>query len=78
MAKIQEDDDQERNEIKEYEDLRSVGATEACWRIFGFQTNKVHPNVQALPIHLQNGQRIPFEEGQEEVKRLKGYLTIFA
>ena len=67
MAKIQKDDDQQRNEIEEYEDLRSVGATEACWRIFGFQTNKVHPSVQALPIHLENGQQIPFEEGQEEV-----------
>jgi hypothetical protein len=67
MAKVQEDDNQERNEIEEYEDLRSVGATEACWRIFGFQTNEVHPSVQALPIHLENGQRVPFEEGQEEM-----------
>jgi hypothetical protein len=67
MAKVQEDNNEEQNEIEEYEDLRSIGMTEACWRIFGFQTNEVHPSVQALPIHLENGQRVPFEEGQEEM-----------
>ena len=24
------------DEIKEYQDLRSIGASEACWRTFGF------------------------------------------
>ena len=67
MAKIQDNNDEGRNEIEEYEDLRSVGAMEACWRMFGFQTNEVHPNVQALPIHLENQQRVAFEEGQEQV-----------
>jgi hypothetical protein len=65
MAKV-EQEVREENEIMQYKDLRSIGASEACWRIFAFvATNEVHPSVQALPIHLENGQCIPFEEGQE-------------
>ena len=59
------EDMQQENEIEDYESLRSIGASEACWRIFGFKTNEVCPTVQALPIHRENGQRVPFEEGQE-------------
>ena len=66
MARVQGDNAEENNEIQDYKDLRSIGASEACWRIFGFHTNEVHPNVQALPIHLENGQRVSFEEGQEQ------------
>jgi hypothetical protein len=58
-------DVEEENEIEDFEDLRSIGASEACWRLFSFETNGIHPNVQALTIHLQNGQRVAFEEGQE-------------
>jgi hypothetical protein len=29
------------------------------------ETNQVCPKVQALPIHLENGQWIPFKEGEE-------------
>ena len=27
---------QQRNEVKEYQDLKSIGASEACWRMFEF------------------------------------------
>jgi hypothetical protein len=30
-----------------------------------FEMNQVCPNVQALPIHLENGQHILFREGEE-------------
>jgi len=66
MVQVQSDNGKENNEIQQYQDLRSIGASEACWRIFGFRTNEVHPNVQPLPIHLENGQRVSFEEGQEQ------------
>jgi hypothetical protein len=72
MAKVDESDENARNEIRDYEDLRSIGATEACWRTFMFETNQVCPNVQALPIHLENGQRIPFREGDETLAAQAG------
>jgi hypothetical protein len=64
MAKLNNNNQQE-SEIQDYEDLRSIGASEACWRIFTFETNEIHPTVQALPIHLENGQRIAFQEGDQ-------------
>ena len=30
-------DNRGRNEIREYQDLRSIGASEACWRLFKFE-----------------------------------------
>jgi hypothetical protein len=57
----------DRNEIKDYEDLRSIGATETCWRTFMFETNQLCPNVQALSIHLENGQRVPFPRRRRNI-----------
>jgi hypothetical protein len=37
-----------------------------------FETNQVCPNVQALPIHLENGQLIPFQEGEETLAAWAG------
>jgi hypothetical protein len=53
-----------RDEIDEYHDARSIGACEAAWRLFGFPLADCVPNVQTLPCHLENGQRVQFEEGQ--------------
>ena len=53
-----------RDEIDEYHDARSIGACEAAWRLFGFPLADCVPNVVALPCHLENGQRVQFEEGQ--------------
>jgi hypothetical protein len=38
-----------RDEIGEYQDCRSIGASEAAWRIFGFDMAKRYPDVHALP-----------------------------
>ncbi|MFY7752452.1 MAG: hypothetical protein ACOVQU_11725, partial [Exiguobacterium acetylicum] len=72
IARIEKNSHEEQNEIQDYQDLRSIGASEACWRIFGFNTNEVRPSVQPLPIHLENGQRVSFEEGQEEIALQQG------
>lgn len=56
---------EERNEITEYQDLRSIGASEACWRLFEFDMSDRSPAVQPLQIHLENLQMVYFEEGQE-------------
>ena len=63
-----------QNEIKNYKDLRSIGASEACWRIFMLETNHLRPNVQALPIYLENGQCVPFREGEEALAAQAGPL----
>jgi len=36
----------------------------AAWRLFGFPLADCVPTVQALPCHLENGQRVQFEEWQ--------------
>ena len=49
------------DEIQEYQDLRSIGASEACWRIFGFELGYQRPHVLALPIHLEDEQQVYFQ-----------------
>ena len=71
MAKVDENKE-EQNEIEDYEDLHSVGASEACWRIFTFETNETHPSVQALVIHLENEQDTVFQEGQAHLAAQAG------
>ena len=43
---------QVRNEISEYQDMRSIGSSEACWRIFGFDMRSRKPSVIGLRVHL--------------------------
>jgi hypothetical protein len=54
-----------RNEIDEYQDMRSIGASEACWRLFEFEMGDRHPAVQVLQVHLPDEQPIRFVEGRE-------------
>lgn len=44
------------NEIETYQDLRSIGASEAAWRLFDIPMSHRQPNVVALPVHLGNHQ----------------------
>jgi len=53
------------NEIKKYVDGRSVCPNEAFWRIFGYTLQEKYPAVERLPVHLQNGQTVIFNEGTE-------------
>ena len=54
------------NEIAEYQDMRSIGASEACWRLFDMPLSKRLPNVVALHVHLQDHQLVYFAPGQEQ------------
>jgi hypothetical protein len=65
----QEDSDQPRNEIHEYQDMRSIGACEAAWRIFGFDLCEQKPAVIPLPIHDEDQQQVYFEAGDEDRAR---------
>ena len=55
----------ERNEVTDYQDARSIGASEGCWRTFNFSMYGRSPPVTRLPVHLQNLQRCQYETGTE-------------
>ena len=54
------------DEISDYEDLRSVGSSEASWHLLGFPIAERYPPVQALRVHLEDQQQIVFDEGTED------------
>jgi hypothetical protein len=56
------------DEVKDFLDARYVSASEACWRIFEFCTNKQKPKTTRLPVHLENEQQIFFKETQDLAK----------
>ena len=64
-TEIQEQQGQPRDEIAEYEDLRSVGSSEAAWHILGFPVTRQYPAVKALRVHLEDQQPIVFEPDAE-------------
>ena len=39
---------QTRDEIREYEDMRSIGSSEACWKLFAFPVAENKPPVQVI------------------------------
>ena len=53
----------ELDEVARYESGRYISANEAMWRIFTFPIHQRHPTVQHLSVHLENGQRVYFTEG---------------
>jgi hypothetical protein len=59
--------DQPRDEIRQYEDLRSVGSSEAVWHLLAFPISRRYPPVQALRVHTEDQQQVVFDEGTEEV-----------
>ena len=58
--------DKVRNEVAEFEDRRSIGSSEASWRLYSFKVSERHPVVYALRVHLSDQQTILFQPGQEQ------------
>jgi len=54
----QNNQQQERDEIKEYYDCRYISACEAAWRIFQFDVHYRSPSVMRLPFHLPGQQQV--------------------
>ena len=54
-----------RDEIQEYQDLRSVGSSEASYRILGYNISENKPAVMALRIHLKEQQQVVFDINTE-------------
>ena len=55
-----------RDEITEYQDLRSVRSSEATWHIMGLSITERYPSVMALRIHLKEQQQVVFDMDTEE------------
>ncbi|XP_043224655.1 uncharacterized protein LOC122382858 [Amphibalanus amphitrite] len=54
-----------QDEVAAFRDLRSIGASEACWRLFSFEMSDRSPAVLALQVHLEDQQLIFFQPGEE-------------
>ncbi|XP_074360510.1 uncharacterized protein LOC141700708 [Apium graveolens] len=62
------------DEIKHYLDGRYVCASEAMWRILGFDIHYQFPTVKRLPIHVEGGKNVTFNinDNMEEVAAKEG------
>ena len=60
---------EKRDEIDEFVNGRYVCATEAVWRLLGFETHAHYPPVQRLACHLENGQRVVWEDSDDPAQR---------
>ncbi|WOG92442.1 hypothetical protein DCAR_0311711 [Daucus carota subsp. sativus] len=59
------------NEVKNYLNGRYICASEASWRIFGFNIHSRWPSVDHLPIHLPNNKYVRFRTGERVSKGWK-------
>ena len=63
------------NEIELYQDMRSIGSAEGCWRTFDFDMYDRAPVVKRLQVHLPDMQSCTYEEGSEEAAITAGPPT---
>jgi len=50
------------DEVSQYQMGHYVSSNEAIWRIFSFAIHEKYPTVVHLAVHLENGQRVYFNE----------------
>lgn len=53
------------DEVRNYQDYRYIGASEAVYRILEYDIIETKPAVERLEVHLPDRQQIYFHEGQE-------------
>lgn len=53
------------DEITNFVNARYVSASEAIWRIYGFDLHEEYPTIQRLTVHLPEQQVITFDEQKE-------------
>lgn len=64
-----------RDEVRDYQDMRSLGSSEACWRLFRFPLSDRHPAVYSMRVHLEDRQTVFYEEGQEREAAERDHTT---
>lgn len=60
------------NEPEEYATTGMIGASDACWRLLGFDLTASEPTVTMLPVHLKGQQVTLFKPGEEAAKANAG------
>ena len=50
------------DEVKQFQSGRYISSTEAAWKLFDFPIHERYPTVQHLSVHLENGQRVYFND----------------
>ena len=50
------------DEVHTYQSGRYVSSNESVWRLLGFPLHERHPTVTHLNVHLENGERVYFNE----------------
>ncbi|XP_050340682.1 uncharacterized protein LOC126767124 [Bactrocera neohumeralis] len=50
------------DEVQTYQSGRYVSSNEAVWRLLGFPLHERHPTLMHLSVHLENGERVYFNE----------------
>ena len=75
MVRSEVEGQEGRDEIAEYQDLRSVGSSEAVWHLMAYPIARKYPAVQALRVHLEGEHQVNFDEGQEEAALENGRNT---
>ena len=60
------------DEVAAYEDLRSIGSSEAAWHLFSFKMSDRSPAVQELRVHLEGEEMAFFRPGEERAVAERG------
>ena len=68
----EKEEEDEENEVKRFLDMRTVGATEAFWRLYEFKLHTRCPCVYSLAIHLENQQEMYFENDTMVTNLIEG------
>ncbi|GFR04231.1 ATP-dependent DNA helicase [Trichonephila clavata] len=58
------------DEVTTYQQRRYISSSEAVWRLLNFPIHQRYPTVVHLAVHLEGGQRVYYEAGQQTA-----YLT---
>lgn len=62
MAIFELENEHRLDEITQYQMGRYISSNEAVWRILGFHIHDRYPAVVHLSVHLENGQRVYFNQ----------------
>eukprot|EP00965_Chrysotila_dentata_P043662 1451779-Pleurochrysis_carterae.AAC.1 len=65
MVNVSDDAHPQRDEVALFQNLRSIGTSESCWRPLGLYLFDHHPAVLRLALHLPGQQRVQFPQGAE-------------
>lgn len=67
--------DNSNDEIEQYQMGRYISTNEALWRIYSYPIHERYPAVVHLAVHLENGQRVYFNEANAQQRAAQPTAT---